>query len=295
MSELGQRLQEARVEKGLSLEDVITSTKIQKRYLIAIEEGRFDALPGKFYARAFVKSYAEAVGLNPEEVLEQFQHELPNPHKEGKDLPMRSERTVKTRTKPIPTHRSKLAKIMPALMTAVFIGVIVVGVWLLGQNQNDTPDVGENIDTQEEPALEGGFSERPAEEPAEVPVEPEEEEVVEEPVEEETTQELVEQQISGKRSYFELQGAEAFEVNLTFSGRSYVGIKNAKGNSFHAQEVADGDELSYDFTAEEQIEFNFGDSRFVEFEINGESFELPLDPNENVHQIVTITFIQAED
>src|SRR5699024_5480846 len=47
-------------------------TKIQKRYLVAIEQDDFNALPGKFYARAFIKEYAQAVGLDPDEVLQGF-------------------------------------------------------------------------------------------------------------------------------------------------------------------------------------------------------------------------------
>ena len=78
MSELGQTLRTAREELGLSLEQVQEATKIRKQYLIAIEEGDYSALPGSFYVRAFVKNYAEAVGLNPEELLSYYKHELPS-------------------------------------------------------------------------------------------------------------------------------------------------------------------------------------------------------------------------
>ena len=63
MTELGARLKEARLAKGYSLEDLQEITKIQKRYLIGIEEGNYSIMPGSFYVRAFIKQYAEAVGL----------------------------------------------------------------------------------------------------------------------------------------------------------------------------------------------------------------------------------------
>lgn len=69
MSELGQQLKEARLQKGLSLDDVQEMTKIRKRYLEAIETGDYKVLPGSFYVRAFIKTYAETVGLNPDEIL----------------------------------------------------------------------------------------------------------------------------------------------------------------------------------------------------------------------------------
>lgn len=70
MSELGQQLREARLQKGMSLDDVQEMTKIRKRYLEAIEAGDYKVLPGSFYVRAFIKTYAETVGLNPDELLE---------------------------------------------------------------------------------------------------------------------------------------------------------------------------------------------------------------------------------
>jgi cytoskeletal protein RodZ len=56
LTELGKLLKEKREEKGMSLEELQTATKIQKRYLAAIEEGNYDVLPGTFYARAFIKN-----------------------------------------------------------------------------------------------------------------------------------------------------------------------------------------------------------------------------------------------
>lgn len=70
MNEIGQKLREARIEKGYTLDDLQQITKIQKRYLIAIEEGNFDALPGSFYVRAFIKQYAQTVGLDNDALLQ---------------------------------------------------------------------------------------------------------------------------------------------------------------------------------------------------------------------------------
>lgn len=63
MSDLGYILRKTRLERKISLDDLQEVTKIRKRYLEAIEEGNYKVLPGSFYVRAFIKSYAEAVGL----------------------------------------------------------------------------------------------------------------------------------------------------------------------------------------------------------------------------------------
>lgn len=77
MSDLGQLLKKARTQKGYTLDELQEITKIRKRYLEAIEEGNYKVLPGNFYVRAFIKSYAESVGLEPDEVLRLFRSDIP--------------------------------------------------------------------------------------------------------------------------------------------------------------------------------------------------------------------------
>lgn len=63
---LGEQLRAARKDRGLSLEQVAAETRIPQRQLLAIESGDFAALPGRTYAVGFARTYARAVGLDPE-------------------------------------------------------------------------------------------------------------------------------------------------------------------------------------------------------------------------------------
>ncbi|TVY10590.1 helix-turn-helix domain-containing protein [Paenibacillus cremeus] len=94
MSELGLLLRKARMERKISLDDLQETTKIRKRYLEAIEDGNYKVLPGNFYVRAFIKSYSEAVGLDPNEVLRLYQNVIPAPEPEQIE-PIRSKRTTR--------------------------------------------------------------------------------------------------------------------------------------------------------------------------------------------------------
>ena len=76
MSKLGTALRDARIEKGYTLNTLQQMTKIQKKYLEAIEEGRFNEIPGNFYVRAFVKQFADVVGIDGDELLLTYQAEL---------------------------------------------------------------------------------------------------------------------------------------------------------------------------------------------------------------------------
>lgn len=66
---IGERLRNAREAKGLSLEAMEGTTHIRAVYLGALEDEQFDRLPGSVYARGFLRTYAAALGLDPEDLL----------------------------------------------------------------------------------------------------------------------------------------------------------------------------------------------------------------------------------
>lgn len=65
MIDLFKQLQNIRVEKGKSLEDISGILRIDVKYLKAIEEKRFDDLPENVYAIGFLKNYCEFFNMNP--------------------------------------------------------------------------------------------------------------------------------------------------------------------------------------------------------------------------------------
>ncbi|MBI3047780.1 MAG: DUF4115 domain-containing protein [Acidobacteria bacterium] len=76
MDTLGQRLQQARVQAGLSLREISTRTKIREALLDAMERDDFGRLPAGLLARGFFRAYAREVGLDPESVARQFQDQF---------------------------------------------------------------------------------------------------------------------------------------------------------------------------------------------------------------------------
>ena len=76
---VGQELCKARQDSGRQLSDVWLVLKIRPDQLIAIEEGRFEALPGRVYAIGYVRSYAAYLGLDSDRLVERLKTELDGP------------------------------------------------------------------------------------------------------------------------------------------------------------------------------------------------------------------------
>jgi len=72
---VGHSLKIVRERQGLSLVDVAARTRIRRQHLDAIEGGRFTELPGPIYITGFLRTYAETLGLEPEQVVQNFQSE----------------------------------------------------------------------------------------------------------------------------------------------------------------------------------------------------------------------------
>jgi cytoskeleton protein RodZ len=83
---VGTTLQEARRRRKLSLEKVEATTKIRLRYLQAIEEEDWEQLPGDTYARAFIRTYGDLLGLDGGRLAEEQRRARGSPWP-GEDLP----------------------------------------------------------------------------------------------------------------------------------------------------------------------------------------------------------------
>lgn len=70
---VGQVLRAKRAKLDMTLKQVEDYTKIQKTYIIALEQDDYDALPGDFYIKAYLKQYAERLGLDSDQLIDAYE------------------------------------------------------------------------------------------------------------------------------------------------------------------------------------------------------------------------------
>jgi cytoskeletal protein RodZ len=75
--DFGQYLREARERRGVTLRQIAVSTRISLRTLEALESNEIRKLPGGIFSRAFVRTYAQEVGLDPDEAVRRFLQQFP--------------------------------------------------------------------------------------------------------------------------------------------------------------------------------------------------------------------------
>jgi cytoskeletal protein RodZ len=69
---IGDSLREARTRRGFSAADVHKAIRIRERYLTALEEERWDMLPGEAYTKGFLRTYSEHLGLNGQLYIDEY-------------------------------------------------------------------------------------------------------------------------------------------------------------------------------------------------------------------------------
>jgi cytoskeletal protein RodZ len=72
---VGYYLKRTREVREIELEDIAKKTKISVRFLKAIEEEKWNLLPGEVFIKGFIRTYAQFLGLNPDEVVEKYLQE----------------------------------------------------------------------------------------------------------------------------------------------------------------------------------------------------------------------------
>jgi len=121
---IGEKLRMRREQLGLSLKDVEGEIKIRSKYLEALEQEKFDQLPGKAYVKPFLKSYARFLGLDLDLT------ELPVVE-ENEVLPQKE-----ISHQPLPDSQNKISFSFKYLLAFLGLLVVVLGIYLLTSSQN---------------------------------------------------------------------------------------------------------------------------------------------------------------
>ncbi|MEE9301654.1 MAG: RodZ domain-containing protein [Alphaproteobacteria bacterium] len=122
----GSYLQETRLHLGYEIQEVADALRIRRTHLEALEEGRYDDLPGRAYALGFFRSYAEFLGLDSAEIIERFKSEAKSAVKQPSlDFPA-------------PAAEAKMPRAWLVILVLVLAG-LAYGGWQYVSKRDDMP------------------------------------------------------------------------------------------------------------------------------------------------------------
>jgi Helix-turn-helix domain/RodZ C-terminal domain len=126
MFDIGSSLREARLRQELDFPELEERTKIRPKYLRALEDERFDILPAPTYVRGFLRSYAEALGLDGQPFVDEYNSRFTVGED---DAPLRARRVPPPRRDRGP-RESRIAAV--ALVAIAIATALVIAAWKFG-------------------------------------------------------------------------------------------------------------------------------------------------------------------
>jgi cytoskeletal protein RodZ len=132
--EIGNSLREARLRQQLELPELEQQTKIRSKYLKALEDEQFDVLPAPTYVRGFLRSYADALGLEGQLYVDEYNSRFITGEE---DVPLRP-RDYQRRPRPT-GPRFEARGVLVAVGAIAVVFALVIAAWKFGSSNEATP------------------------------------------------------------------------------------------------------------------------------------------------------------
>ncbi len=156
MPPIGDTLREARMRQQLDVADVEERTKIRAKYLRALENEEWGLLPGPTFVRTFLRTYAEAVGLDPHALVEAYRSregdtEEPEAQQPVAAVPAgrppRGSRQPERRRPQAPSGPPGPGALLGGAVVVVIVGLLLLGLLGGGDDSNTDRQSAQNTDT----------------------------------------------------------------------------------------------------------------------------------------------------
>lgn len=279
----------------MSLEDLQAATKIQKRYLLAIEQGNYDIIPGKFYVRAFIKQYAEAVGLNPEQLFEEFRKDVPSTYNDEVSDKLSNIKPQRELPKPA----SKVLELLPTILIIGGILVVIAIIYVIVQAVNQ--DSGQK---NNQTAPQKSASKYEVSEDSSLAKDQKKKEKASSDDKENTSKKddsskddsskddeavsLKATNTEGSTTTYEVSGADEMELTISASQASWLRVRDESGKVLKMGELKDGESFKTDLSELSQIDIRLGNATGIDIKVNDETLKYELDPKDTMTQNIVI-------
>ncbi|MCW5961668.1 MAG: helix-turn-helix domain-containing protein [Pyrinomonadaceae bacterium] len=143
---LGEKLRQAREDRGISISEVAEQTRISSLYLEGIEADDYRALPGGIFNKGFVKSYAKYVGLDEQEALSDYARLIASQDNNADDD------SKVYRPEVLTDDRSNSSSFLTIVFAVVILGLISWGAYTFAKYYGESSGAATEASPTPEPA-----------------------------------------------------------------------------------------------------------------------------------------------
>lgn len=274
----------------MSLEDLQTVTKIQKRYLLAIEQGNYDIIPGKFYVRAFIKQYAEAVGLNPEQLFEEFRKDVPSTYNDEVSDKLSNIKPQRELPKPA----SKVLELLPTILIIGGIIVVIAIIYVIVQavnhdsGQKNNQAAPQQSESKYEVSEDSSLAKDQKKKEKASSDDKEKSSKKDDSSKDDETVSLKATNTEGSTTTYEVSGADEMEIKISASQASWLRVRDESGKVLKMGELKDGESFKTDLSDLSQVDIRLGNASGIDIKVNDETLKYELDPKDTMTQNIVI-------
>lgn len=274
----------------MSLEDLQTVTKIQKRYLLAIEQGNYDIIPGKFYVRAFIKQYAEAVGLNPEQLFEEFRKDVPSTYNDEVSDKLSNIKPQRELPKPA----SKVLELLPTILIIGGIIVVIAIIYVIVQavnhdsGQKNNQAAPQQSESKYEVSEDSSLAKDQKKKEKATSDDKEKSSKKDDSSKDDETVSLKATNTEGSTTTYEVSGADEMELTISASQASWLRVRDESGKVLKMGELKDGESFKTDLSDLSQVDIRLGNASGIDIKVNDEKLKYELDPKNTMTQNIVI-------
>jgi hypothetical protein len=138
MFEIGASLREARTRQGLDFPEMESRTKVRAKYLRLLEEEQFDQLPAHTYIKGFLRTYAEALGLDGGLYVDEYNSRFVVGEDETHVRTRRAPQPPPLRARSRRRERRESRVVVIALVGIVLVTALVIAAWKFGGAGNQS-------------------------------------------------------------------------------------------------------------------------------------------------------------
>jgi len=286
-STIGARLKAARTAKGLTIDDLQQITKIQKRYLIAIEDEEFDKLPGDFYVRAFVKQYADTVDLDGDALLKEYSDQLPATHAETYVQNVDDTQPTRAATRERPSSpTSRVRNYLPTIIITAIVVLILLFIWFMAvrthtgsSSATSTSSSSTQVSSSKQTSSAASSKKAASSSAAKASSK--------KAADKKKTNQTIKADGTSDTAYTLTNGAKKNKVVLKATGAAWTSVTTNGTQTWQGTLTANGSHTVTLPSNASTVKFQFGNAKATSATINGKKFD--FNPKNSTSQVRTIT------